>query len=159
MIKVFRHYNNKSGPYNFTSGPLVNVHELIGLGYASNKFIYIGEMEEGTNDIRKGRGVTVSVNGILRIGEYTNDGADGHERNMDIINGGFYEGGIMNDRKHGEGTTYHGIYHEGGNIGAWKNGKMNGKFYELKYIFPQYESIYYEGNKKSSRNVDLNTEN
>jgi hypothetical protein len=159
MIKIFRHYNSKIGPFNFTSGPLINVHELVSYDSDSKKSIYIGEMEEGTSDIRKGRGVAVAENGNMRIGEYTNDGADGNERNVKILDGRCYEGGIMNNLKHGEGTEYFGINSKEGYIGVWKNGKMNGKFYTLWNIFPRNESVYYDDKWNSSRYFNLDIDN
>jgi hypothetical protein len=61
MKETYSKYNSKLGRFSFDdSSPLKNTHILIA---KNTKWMYFGEMQEGSKKIKHGRGVTVNKDG------------------------------------------------------------------------------------------------
>jgi hypothetical protein len=70
MKENYFKYNSKLGRFSSNdSSPLKNTHILIAEKSEGIKWMYFGEMQEGSKDIRQGRGVLVFEYGEITIGE------------------------------------------------------------------------------------------
>ena len=89
-----------------------------------NKWIYIGEVKEGTNDTPHGIGIKVWSTGDIREGYWKDDTLNGRGRT--ICNAeSYYIGEYKEDFRHGEGIYYYkgGDWYKGGFMEGSKYGQ------------------------------------
>jgi hypothetical protein len=68
MKEIYFKYNSKLGRFSFNdSSPLKNTHIRIAKNSEGIKWMYFGEMQEGSKEISKGRGVLVFEDGEIDI--------------------------------------------------------------------------------------------
>ena len=110
---TYPHQLDSSRPLKVNKGTLTN----------GNKYIYFGQLEEGTNKW-DGVGTIVYSDGRIYEGCWKNDKANGFGRYI-YKNGQYYIGEFKDGSRHGQGTYW---YEDGRKyVGEYENNKRNGK--------------------------------
>jgi hypothetical protein len=123
MLSQFSKYYLKLGSFPFTTTPLTNTHYIVGTNSKGNKWVYFGEMEDGSTTIREGRGIIIFDSMEVHVGYHEKNEMNGQARVV-YKNGEWYQGDFKDHKWNGRGTYYstNGDKWEG----EWKNGKKHG---------------------------------
>jgi hypothetical protein len=143
MKEAYSKYNSKIGRFSFNdSSPLKNTHIRIAENSEGIKWVYFGEMQEGSKEIRQGRGVLVFEHGEICMVEWKQDALSGRGREI-YKSGGWYEGTYESNKKNGKGTYY---WKDGKKvIGQWKDGKRHGEAEFTDVDNKKYKEKYRDG--------------
>jgi hypothetical protein len=83
MKRAYSKYNSKLGRFSFgDSFPLNNIHIRIDKNPEGIRWMYFGEMQEGSKKIRQGRGVVVLEHGGIQMGGRKQDEMNGRGRTI-----------------------------------------------------------------------------
>jgi hypothetical protein len=83
MKETYFKYTSKLGRFSFNdSSPLENTHIWIDENTEDIKWVYFGEMQEGSKKIRQGRGVSVFEKGEISMGERKQNKMNGRGREI-----------------------------------------------------------------------------
>jgi hypothetical protein len=80
ILSQFSKYYLQLGSFHFTSFSLTNTHVEAGTNTNGNKYVYFGEMEDGSTTTRKGRGIKIFSDKEVNVGHYENDEIIGQAR-------------------------------------------------------------------------------
>ena len=111
--------------------PNCTTHHIKTCIHKDNRWVYIGEVKEGTDDTEHGIGITVYSWGCINEGYWKDGQLDGRGRRI-YDSGGYYIGELEGGNYNGEGTMYNcngNKNYEGG----WKDDKYNGQGTKYRY--------------------------
>jgi hypothetical protein len=80
MLSHFSKYYLQLGSFHFTSLPLTNAHVRAGTNTKGQKWVYFGEMEDGSTISYKGRGILILDDEQVQVGYYEKSQINGQAR-------------------------------------------------------------------------------